>query len=141
LPTVALELENLAWATSASRPAIAFRLEAHARLADVGDDPMRRQIHQRSGGLPEATRQKGQVAPIVPTEVVKEQVGRREDRDEEPDRERHHEERDDEDEDEDRQRRTYQEPDEADSRDLDGAGGIRDSGTGQPSVLLESVSG
>src|SRR5687767_2038624 len=84
---------------------------ASGDLSSVRDDPMRREIDERSTGSPEAVRQQRQMVSILSGEVVDEQVWRRQDGSDEPEDERRHEERRDDEEGEDRQRRADEEPD------------------------------
>ena len=74
-------------------------------------------------------------------EVVHEQVGEREDRDEQPADQRRHEQGDDDDDGEDRQRRAHQEPEEHDGRHLDGAERAGGCFACQQGVLLELLGG
>jgi hypothetical protein len=109
--------------------------------AGVGDDPMRREIEERSPGQSEPVGQERQLAPIVSTEVVDEQVRRREDNGEEPEDERRHEDGDDDEDDEDRQRWAHEEPEEHDGRHFDGAERSGGCDACQLGVLLELLSG
>ena len=118
-----------------------FRSPARVDLAGIGDDPVRREIDERAGGLAEAMLQQRQVACMVPAEVVEKQVRRREDGSEKPEDERHHEEGDDYDEDKDRQRRAHQEPDEHDGRHLDRTERTSGRDGRQRGVLLKLLGG
>lgn len=110
--------------------------------ASAGDDPVRRQIDERSGGPTEALRQQWQVVtPMVAPEVVDEQVRRRDDCGEEPESERQNGEWSDDDEGKDRQRRAHQETDEKDGRHLDAAECTNGSAGCQRGVLLEFLGG
>jgi hypothetical protein len=110
-------------------------------LASVRDDPMRREIDERSTGSPETVRQQRQMVSILSAEVVDEQVWRRQDGRDEPEDERRNEQRRDDEEGEDRQRRADEEPDEHDGRHLDGAQPAGNDFAGQYSVLLEPLGG
>jgi hypothetical protein len=139
---LAFALELLKAARDAGDPPLwPFRSPARVDLAGVGDDPVREEIEEGSGGPAEAMRQQRQVASIVAAEVVDEQVRRREDRNEKPEDERRHEEGDDDEEDKDRQRRAHQEPDEHDGRHLDGAERTSGCEACHQGVLLELLGG
>jgi hypothetical protein len=114
---------------------------ASGDLARVHDDPMRHKIDERSTSSPEAVRQQRQMVSIMSTEVVDEQVWRRQDGPDEPEDERRHEQRRDDEEREDRQRRAEEEPDEHDGRHLDGAQPAGNDFAGYYSVLFEPLGG
>src|SRR3954451_25377492 len=85
-----------AWADLRERsPRDTTGLSAGGGLAGGGHDPVRREVHERSGGTAEAMRQQRQVGPMRAAEVVDEQVRRRENRNDEPEDECDHEQRGD----------------------------------------------
>ena len=86
-------------------------------LADVGDDSVRREIDESSGGVTEAMLRQHQVASMVPAEVMEKQIRRREETEDEG----YHNEGDDNGEGNNRQRRPHQEPDKHDGGHLGGA--------------------
>ena len=111
------------------------------RLAGVGDDPVRREIDERSAGATEAMRQQRRVPPWWPRKWWTSRYGVEMTAARSPRTSADHEERDDDDDDEDRQRRAHQEPEEHDGRHLDGAERAGGGLARQQGVLLERLGG
>jgi hypothetical protein len=102
---------------------------------------VRREIEESSGGQADAMLQQRQVVSAVPAEVLDKQVRRPDDRSEEPEGERGHEDGDSDEDDEDRQRRDDQESDEHDGRQFEGAQRTSGCEACQLGVLLELLGG
>jgi hypothetical protein len=100
---------------------------------------VRQEIDERSPGSADAVRQQRRVPPVMATEMVDQQVWRGDDRSDEPDDERRHQERHDDHDDEDRQRRTHKESEEHHAHHLDGAERLAGCQDCERGVLLERL--